>query len=159
MSDQQEYVYWNPEPGETVTGKLVKVIRLKSKFDNPDGSEKFYPLLILETSDGDVSVTAQASVLLNELEKRQPRLGEEISITYLGKKEPQTKGRLPYHAYRVLGGTDPNAWNWGSGDGRGVQQYKEQEPDVPIDTNDFEPLPGSEKAKLTGEKFGDDLPF
>ena len=91
---------WKPNPGDEVTGKLIDV----AVTENGWGP---YPVLTLESGGREVAVHAFHDVLKGELSRRQPKIGDELSIKYLG--QPQGKN---YHAYRVRGG-QVGDFNWG----------------------------------------------
>jgi hypothetical protein len=133
---------WRPEPGDTITGKAIR-------FDEIDPKGKgLYPVITIEKASGDMeSVHAFHAVLQSELGRREPKLGDELTITYLGLKQGKV---YKYESYKVIGGQE-REMNWkkyAPADGS-------SEPPIPND-----PLPRQpslqEKAQ---ESFGDKAPF
>lgn len=96
---------WVPTDGEVLTGRIVA---LDFATSSQDGEP--YPLVVLQQPDGaEVTVHGHHRVLKEELTKRAPRIGDDLTITYLGEVTPD-KGRA-YKAYRVQGGANPFTWN------------------------------------------------
>ncbi|WP_370325268.1 hypothetical protein [Euzebya sp.] len=97
---------WAPTDGEVLDGRIVALDVGTSKQDGEP-----YPLVVLQTDDGDeITVHGHHRVLKEELAKRAPRVGDQLRITYLGKRTPEGGGRS-YAAYRVEGGSNPFTWN------------------------------------------------
>lgn len=81
---------WKPEPGDIVTGRVVDIEMFDGKFGT-------YPLLMLETDDGDeIAVHAFHTVLKSELARKRPQPGDLIGIKFQG--DPEGRG---YQAYKV----------------------------------------------------------
>ena len=95
---------WKPSPGDTITGTLQSV-----EVIDPGGNGP-YPCLTLKTSDGAVrNIHAFHQVLRNALARRRPKIGDELSIAYQGKREGGSYGG--YHSYQVAGG-QAQEMNW-----------------------------------------------
>lgn len=80
---------WRPKPGD----KLVGVV---TGIDVRDGDYGRYPVVTVETEDGEIAVHAFHTVLKRELARQRPRPGERIGIAYHGRDEG--KG---YERYRL----------------------------------------------------------
>lgn len=106
MTDEQQSDFptaWRPEPGETITGKMLSVEVIDPAGQGP------YPCVTIQTSSGEErAIHAFHTVLQTQLAKRRPKPGDELSITYLGKVDGANR---PYHSYRVVGG-EGQAVNW-----------------------------------------------
>jgi len=82
---------WKPKPGDTLIGTLLEITERESEFG-------VYPLLIVETEDGDEIVFhAFHTVAKNELGRLAPSVGDQIGIIYGGKDEDRK-----YEKYRVV---------------------------------------------------------
>jgi hypothetical protein len=165
MSDQNWFPEaWRPNPGDTISGYVVKVAAA-------DGDYGPYPVVTVRTTqlpqgEVDVAVHAFHDMLRSELADRQVQAGDQITITYLG-KHPEKD----YYGYRVVGADKPFDWTqFGAKDaaptapqahapaappsppGRPEQRASAPVPDVPVNRDDFEPSPTSHPAD-------DDIPF
>jgi hypothetical protein len=156
MTDQNWFPEaWRPNPGDTITGYVVKVAAA-------DGDYGPYPVVTVRTTqlpqgEVDVAVHAFHDMLRSELADRQVQEGDQITITYLG-KHPEKD----YYGYRVVGADKPFDWTQfgAKGDtptqaqapaasppGRQEQraavqtQQAARSPDVPVNRDDFEPPP------------------
>lgn len=152
---------WRPEPGDTITGKMVDVALI-----DPNGQGQ-YPCVTLEEVDGERrAIHAFHSVLQKEIARRRPKIGDELTITYQGKKEGVNR---EYHSYKVLGGQG-NQVNWDSFLPPDERQAS-SEPPIPSSAGasdapgisagapaDMGPLPPKPPAPK-GEQFGDEVPF
>jgi hypothetical protein len=88
----QEREAWRPAAGEQLVGTVLSITERESNYGGT------YPLLVVATDDGRaLDVHAFESVLLDELAKLRPRVGERIGIAYLGKHEERG-----YHRYRLV---------------------------------------------------------
>ncbi len=91
---------WRPKDGDTLTGKIVAVIKRTGEFGP-------YPCVILDNgSDKFVADHAFHGVLQNEMKEMGAKAGDEITILYTGKR---TANRLnadgsekKYHGYSVV---------------------------------------------------------
>jgi hypothetical protein len=91
---------------DELTGIVVDVDQAWSDVRD-DGS--WYPLLTVraETATGysdlprELKVHCFSAVLYNEVMRRRPVVGETITISYHGTREPRTKGHSPTNVYRV----------------------------------------------------------
>lgn len=82
---------WRPAAGEQLVGTVLAITERESNYGGT------YPLIVVATDDGRAfDVHAFEAVLLDELAKLRPRVGERVGIGYLGKHE---RG---YHRYRVV---------------------------------------------------------
>ena len=151
---------WRPDQGDPprIKGKIVSVTR------SPDFGWGPFPIITLETSEGQQSVFCMHSVLRRELAERQPQRGDEIEIVYLGMKQPKGNGK-PYHSYQVVGGAEQDYdWNQDLPDDERRQMQADrqaQSAQPPITPSEpaawVEPKP--ELVKADGEQFGDEPPF
>lgn len=95
LNDDHEPEYapaWRPQPGEGIEGTVVAVSQREGGYGS-------YPVLTLDTSDGELAVHAFHAVLRNELAEYAPEVGDALAIVYQGKVEGRHGKR--YHAYRV----------------------------------------------------------
>ena len=132
---------WRPEPGDTVTGTLLNVEAI-----DPNGNG-VYPVVTLKTDGGDIAVHAFHTVLRRELARRRPKVGDELTIVYQGKR-PGGKNN-EYHAYRVSGGSG-GEYDWSQ--------------DLPPDERPpsgppIQSAPVPQQAQPAGAQFGDSPPF
>lgn len=74
------------EPGTTIAGKVLSI----SKYDWGDGT--YAPQLILDTDDGEKTVTAGQVRLKALLAETKPQPGDVITIVYVG-TEPRPGGK------------------------------------------------------------------
>lgn len=142
MSEEfKEAEGWKPTAGDVVTGKLQDVVMV-------EGGYGAYPMLVLERSDGsEVNVHAFHDVLRNELVRKRPQPGDELTIKYLGKVDKG--GKNGYHSYRVRGGQAQVNWGAFGDDAPG-------ESDVPIASAG---LPTPPPAPVTVPDDNEPLPF
>lgn len=88
---EKDVAAWRPDPEDKLVGTVVEVDERVSDYGP-------YPLLIVETEDGDeVAVHAFHTVLKNELARKRPQPGDTIGIVYRGKDEDRG-----YERYRVV---------------------------------------------------------
>jgi hypothetical protein len=122
---------WRPGPGESIAGTLIALDQRESNYGGT------YPLLTIHADDGRVlDVHAYEAVLLDELAKLRPRVGERLGIAYLGKHAERG-----YHRYRVVVDRDtPAAIDWA--------QYSEQAAAELADLNPPTTLSDQELAGL-----------
>lgn len=167
MSDESDFAEaWRPAPGDTITGRMIGV-----ELIDPNG-QGAYPCVTIQRADGEArNVHAFHTVLQKELARRRPKIGDELTISYLGKKGSST-GR-EYHAYKVLGGQAPEM-NWDAFLPPEERQVSAAPPiaaaqpfasvsgaavsSAPAAAEDFSPLPPKPPAPK-GEQFGDEPPF
>lgn len=96
---------WRPNPGDTITGVVKNIEAI-----DPSG-QGVYPCVTVQTAAGEMkAIHAFRQVLRTGLAKCQPKPGDEITITYGGKKMGANR---EYHDYRVLGG-QPRDFSWDS---------------------------------------------
>lgn len=101
---------WMPtEPGDTITGTVAEVDQAWSTFrhDAHAAGEGWYPLLILdgvtvnsEPVEGTRALHAFRTVLFNLIMRRQPLIGERITVTFVGEGKAKG-GKNPAHIYRL----------------------------------------------------------
>jgi hypothetical protein len=83
---------WRPQPGDSLVGTLIDVEERESDYGG------VYPMLIIETDDGDeVAVHCFHTVLKNEVARQKPASGDRIGIRYKGRV-----GDAKYESYRVV---------------------------------------------------------
>jgi hypothetical protein len=146
LSDQLDKDYapaWRPVPGEKVIGAVTAL-------DAREGAYGTYPIVTLETDDGEIALHCFHEVLQNELAKIAPKIGDRIGVKYVG-KHPE-RG---YHVYRVQRDGADDEFAWG--------QFGADEPAAPPASdvpNDF-PAYGEPPAETTKPGGGDDadVPF
>lgn len=98
---------WTPEPGNTVTGDIVKIHRAEGDFGP-------YPRIVLETPAGEfVAIHAFHEVLKDQLadlhSEQKLGIGDTITVTYAGRRESRKNtgadGKpISYHQYVVWSG-------------------------------------------------------
>lgn len=137
---------WKPNPGETITGVLERV-----EVIDPNGQGP-YPCVTIKTSDGTLrALHAFHSVLSRELARRRPKPGDELTVTYHGKREGGQYGG--YHSYAVAGGEGREV-DWDNFLPADERQATTSDP-VPIAPT---PIPATPAAPA-GAQFGDEPPF
>jgi hypothetical protein len=71
---------WKPEPGDTLTGVVVAMKLLDSKY-----SGKPYPFLEFETADGTIiGWHAAQTVAKSQLKQVRAQVGDKLNIKYKG---------------------------------------------------------------------------
>src|SRR5690348_14851175 len=89
---------WRPEPGDTITGSVVKVIGRTSEFGS-------YPIAVLDTGSKEYTAVHMFHTLLREQAKDvKLSSGHDVSIAYVGrvesKKRRDADGKpVKYHNY------------------------------------------------------------
>ena len=161
MADETGYAEgWKPNPGDEITGRVIDIAAT-------DGGWGMYPIVTLRDEGGtEIAVHAFHDVLKSELARRRPKVGDEVSIKYLG--QPNGKN---YHAYRVRGGQDAS-FDWGAFGGQSEERQTSADPPIQPSVlasasvgssagaaaDDFSPLPPA-PPKSQGEEYGDEPPF
>lgn len=107
MSEADYPEAWKPDPGDSVKGTVRQVAL------SPDMGYGPYPIVTLDTPQGELAVHAFRSILRTELARCRPGVGDEIEIQYVGKRSPKSGKGNEYHVYRVLGGKEPE-FDWTS---------------------------------------------
>jgi hypothetical protein len=100
---------WRPEEGDVLKGKVVSVSRAWSDWTN-----SFYPLVTIhdETRDEDVDVHAFHATLQSRLMETKPKVGDELEISYLGKRPTKDKKReVAIYRVTVPGATGAEVWD------------------------------------------------
>lgn len=125
---------WDPEPGERVSGTVVEIDECQSSF-GPDA----YPVVTIKTEDGDfVSIYCSRSVLLGQMQRARPQIGDRIGVRFDGKK--MSKSGNSYFAYRVVNATKrKSSYQW---DQAGTDDDVEEaaDPYSPEDVEDSVPF-------------------
>jgi hypothetical protein len=151
---------WRPEEGDKIKGRVVSVAM------GPDFGYGAYPIVtITDAAGNERAIHAMHRVLRTELARRRPGHGDEIEVTYVGKRAPKSGNGNPFHVYRVKGGKPPE-FNWDAelpeGERQGVQRSSAPPiaPSRPARDEPFTPPASFQpQPKPTGEQFGDDVPF
>jgi hypothetical protein len=95
---------WKPSPGDKLIGTVVEVDERTSHYGA-------YPLVVVETDDGDeVAVHGFHTVLKNELARKRPAPGDLLGIVYQGRDTERN-----YEKYRVVlerATPQPDAVDW-----------------------------------------------
>jgi len=145
--DDQPEPGWRPQPGDVVAGTVIDVdVRTATYRDQA----REVPVVVLEQPDGSrIAVWALHTVLLQELARLRPRIGEELAIRRLDDAEQG------YKRYRVFAARqdDTAGIDWAAIETAGS--------DGPVDDHDDQgDVPVSELFSR-GELEGDDaeLPF
>jgi hypothetical protein len=88
---------WRPTEGDVITGKIVAVGKAWSDWTN-----SFYPLVTIHDEDQgkDVDVHAFHHTLQSALMENKPKVGDRVSIAYLGKRATKD-GKRQVAIYRV----------------------------------------------------------
>lgn len=97
---------WIPkDEGAVLEGTVVDIDAAWSKFraaqqpNDPDAG--WYPLLTIARDDGsEIKLHGFRTVLYNELLRKQPVIGERITVTFVG-EAPARDGMNGAHVYRV----------------------------------------------------------
>lgn len=91
--DEDDIEIWKPEPGDTLTGVVVAMKLLDSKF----GSKQPYPYLELKREDGTViGWHASPTVARSQLKQVRAQLGDTLDIKYKGER-----GDRGYKAFAI----------------------------------------------------------
>lgn len=155
MTDETQSEFaraWRPDQDDpkTIKGRVLSVTR------SPDFGYGPYPIVTIRDEAGaEHAIHAQSTVLRAELAKRHPGPGDELEVTYQGKRAPKSGNGNPFHVYRVTGGKEPE-FNWDS---------ELREEDRQVQSSAAPPIPPStqetraEAAQAAAESFGDDPPF
>lgn len=105
---------WIPEePGDTLTGKIIEVVRAWSDARTNGGKDMdrgWYPLIRVKTDNGNVrDWHVFSAVAENRVMDKQPLPGETITITYLGvsDKTPPKGQNAPKLWALDIAGRDP----------------------------------------------------
>lgn len=89
------------EEGDTLEGTVTAVKRAWSDAKNNGTGDGWYPLLMVETSDGtELGFHAFTTVTYNEVIDQRPRPGEKIVVTYKGEGRKK-EGKNPPKIYSV----------------------------------------------------------
>lgn len=143
---------WKPEPGDKIAGKVLEVSL------SPDFGYGPYPIVTLDVAGTERAVHAFHHVLRTELARRKPSRGDELEITYLGKRAPKSGNGNPFHVYRVAGGKE-REFNWDA------ELPSEERDSFTQAGPPIQPAPTqSQQAQEpqpqpAGAQFGDEVPF
>lgn len=152
MADENDFAAgWRPEQkGDKAAGRVVDITVGQGGYDP-------YPIVTVENDAGEqTAIHAFHTVLRGELAKRRPQVGDEISVTYLGKRDVKG-GRGDYHAYRVTGG-QAQPYNWDQDLPDGMARVDPQVSDIPNDLPP--PVPATRQQPVTvPDDDGSPLPF
>lgn len=96
---------WRPEPGDKLVGEIVAVSQGRSSWDG-----RAYPIVTVRNADSgeDRAVHALHSVLLDELTRERPSVGERIGIKYVGEI---AGARSTYRKYTVVIDRPGGVWD------------------------------------------------
>lgn len=142
---------WRPAAGDRLVGTVI------SLSERPGFEGRPYPIITIQPDEGEpLAVHAFHGVLMDELGKAGPKVGERLGIKYLGKVDGG--GRGSYHSYRVAVDRPVAAIDW--------SRYSE---DVPADGGLNRPLDQDQadaetQAALEAEQAeidaaSDEIPF
>ena len=154
---------WRPDPGDKIKGRVLAVTM------GPDMGYGQYPIVTLDVDGQERAVHAFHTVLRTELARRRPRPGDDLEITYQGKRSPKSGNGNDFHVYRVIGGQEPE-FNWDSQlppDERGLvgvsvpaASSARATAEPPIPPADYSPLPPQPTMQeQAAENFGEAPPF
>jgi hypothetical protein len=154
MSDETESDFpaaWRPDQDDppTIRGNVVSVSL------SPDFGFGPYPIVTIKNDTGEHAIHAMHQILRTELAKRRPGPGDDLEVTYQGKRAPKSGNGNAFHVYRVTGGKEPE-FNWDrelSEDDRRAQSSSA--PPIPPSTTEAR----AEAAQAAAETFGDAPPF
>lgn len=95
----QEAQGWNPEPGDVIEGKVVKLTTGWSDYTNGE-----YPIVTLDAENGEplIAVHCFQAVLKNELVSAAPAIGETVAIAFHGVKPHRTDKKMTVAHYSVM---------------------------------------------------------
>lgn len=139
---------WRPTPGDVLTGTLAGVEMIDPGGNGP------YPVVTLQTPAGERNVHAFHSVLRRSLARRAPKIGDEVTITYLGERPGGKNGT--YHDYKVRGGQGQE-FDWATqlpAEERQEIAALSAEPPIPSS-----PTPSQSTQEKAADNFGDKPPF
>lgn len=162
MSESDFPTAWRPQAGDTLTGKVVML----DEREASGPQRPAYPIVTLQTADGsERSVHCFHFALKKAIVKAQPNFGDELTITYVGKKVSQSSGN-EFHDYKVSGG-NASAFSWDKYAAEAdaelpVRQINEPEPKAAevLELNGKRYLRDGDKlVEIPGEDLTDDLPF
>lgn len=138
---------WRPEPGARIVGTVIDIAANDMGYGP-------YAIVTLETASGPIAVHAFHTVLRRELAKRRPKVGDQLDITYLGKKGEGGHFGKGYDNYRVKSDKDAAGYDWN----RDLPGGADDDPaDVPIEPTPVPTVAETEKAR--DEQFGATPPF
>lgn len=144
---------WRPTPGDQVQGKVTNVEGTVGFNGKP------YAVVTIEQENGqELAIHAFHTVLRRELAQRRIKVGDDLSVKYLGKKGDGGSYGRGYDVYRVRGG-ETGGYDWSQElDDEDVQASSN---DVPITPTPV-PAPVTVAAPATPapqDDDGSDLPF
>jgi hypothetical protein len=122
---------WRPEPGDTIAGKIVSTDKGWSDFKNA-----FYPILTIQTAEGEISVHCFHQTLLSRLKAMRPKIGDDISITYQGKRETKD-GKRTAAIYSVKGPDHGEATYWDDMDDGRTPSGHSRQTQIPVEGDDI----------------------
>lgn len=99
---------WRPDQDDekTIKGRVVGIAM------SPDFGFGPYPIVTIRNDAGtEIAIHAMHQILRTELARRRPGAGDDLEVTYLGKRAPKSGNGNPFHVYRVAGGKEPE-FNW-----------------------------------------------
>jgi hypothetical protein len=88
--------YWDPQPGDVLSGTVERLDVGQTKL----GERRIIVVSADDTGEL-VSVWLTRSVLASELEKAKPREGDWVCVKYHGVREPKRADASPFHGYSV----------------------------------------------------------
>lgn len=99
---------WVPtREGQEMSGTIVAIER--REIDNQYGKQT-YPVLVHETAGGFLAVHALGKVLIGELTKLKPKIGDTLAYRYNGKTK---SANGEYANITLIGEADTAvAWSW-----------------------------------------------
>lgn len=142
---------WRPDQSDekTIRGRVVGVSM------SPDFGFGPYPIVtIVDAAGAERAIHAMHQILRTELARRRPGAGDEIEVTYLGKRSPKSGSGNPFHVYRVVGGKE-REFNW---DAELPDEERSQAAAAPPIASTPPPA-AAPVAEPAGVQFGDDVPF
>jgi hypothetical protein len=113
---------WRPNPGDKVIGTVTAL-------DVRDGTYGSYPIVTIDTGDGELALHCFHEVLANELAKIAPKIGDRVGVKYAGKRPERG-----YHIYRVQRDGDDTEFAWNRFGGEDTAPSSD--PDGRVSVND-----------------------
>lgn len=86
---------WRPNPGDEVTGEVLRYSATELKLSGP------CQVCTIGQEDGEpLSVFITGAVLVGEFEKKNPKLGETITVRFVGKNELKGYKKFVLYVHR-----------------------------------------------------------
>lgn len=104
-----ESMGWRPNEGDVLSGKIVNITRGWSDWTNA-----YYPLLTIHDTarDSDIDLHCFHATLQERVMETRPKVGDEITVAYLGKRKSKDgKRTIAIYQVTVPGATGAEVWD------------------------------------------------